>query len=398
MRHPRKTTGIILCAAVTAGLTHAQSAVSTSAGWTTYNGQLTGNRYSALSLINNKNVNRLALIFNFSVPTPTTLETSPLVIGGTMYITSTNSVYTFDLNTGQPGWSFVRPQTPGVVQDAGTGVNRGAAIGNGSLFLTTDNAHLLSLNQTTGTLEWETVMEDYTQNYGATAAPLYLPGLNLVVSGISGGDSGIRGFLAAYDANTGNQVWKFYTTPSWSGDPLAATWGDGSVLPHGGGATWMTGTFDTSTNTLYWGVGNPDPSFDGSGREGDNLYTSSVLALNGATGALNWYFQFTPHNVWDYDGTGTPMLVTTQWNGASRNLMFQANRNGYFYVLDRGTGQYLSGFPFVTKLNWATGLDSTGRPTVNNAAMPSPTGATACPDQIGGTSFQSTAYSPVTGL
>jgi len=247
-------------------------------------------------------------------------------------------------------------------------------------------------------LQWETIIADYTQNYGTTAAPLYLPALNLVVSGVSGGDSGVRGFLAAYDANTGNQVWQFFTTPSWSGDPLAATWGDGSVLPHGGGAPWTTGTFDTATNILYWGVGNPSPEYDGSGRQGDNLYTSSVLALSAATGALIWNFQFTPHNVWDYDGTGTPMLVTAQWQGTSRNLMFQANRNGYFYVLDRGTGQYLAGSPFVKNLTWTTGLDSNGRPTVNAASVPSAIGAPACPDQLGATNFQSVAYHPGTGL
>lgn len=372
--------------------------VSGSVGWATYNGQLNGNRYSPLSLINTSNVANLGLVYNFNIPTPTPLETTPLVAGSTMYITSTNSVYTYDVTTGKPGWSFVRAQTPGVVQDAGAGVNRGAAIGANSVFITTDNAHLLSLHITTGVLQWETVIADYTQNYGTTAAPLYLPGLNLVVSGVSGGDSGVRGFLAAYDANTGDQVWQFFTTPSWSGDPLAVTWGDGSVLPHGGGAPWMTGTFDTAANILYWGVGNPSPEYDGSGRLGDNLYTSSVLALNASTGALIWYFQFTPHNVWDYDGTSTPMLVTTQWQGVSRNLLFQANRNGYFYVLDRGTGQYLSGWPFVKNLTWATGLDSNGRPTVNAASVPSTTGASACPDQLGAANFQSVAYHPGTGL
>ena len=371
---------------------------STSAGWSTYHGNLAGNRYSPLSLINTANVANLQLLYNFSIPSPTQLESTPLVFGSTMYVTSANSVYTYDVLTGKPGWSFVRPRTSGVVQDAGKGINRGGAASANSLFITTDNAHLLSLNITTGALQWETVMADYTQNYGATAAPLYLPGLNLVISGISGGDSGVRGFLAAYDANTGNKVWEFFTTPSWLGDPLAATWGDGSVLPHGGGAPWMTGTFEANTGILYWGVGNPSPDLDGSGRAGDNLYTSSMLALNAATGALVWYFQTTPHNLWDYDATSTPLLVTTKWQGVLRNLLFQANRNGYFYVLDRDTGAFLSGFPYVKYLNWASGLDSTGRPKVNAAATPSPSGATVCPGLTGATNFQSAAYSPASGF
>jgi outer membrane protein assembly factor BamB len=160
----------------------------------------------------------------------------------------------------------------------------------------------------------------------------------------------------------------------------------------------MTGTFDTATNLLYWGVGNPSPNFDGSGRQGDNLYTSSIVALDAVTGALVWFFQFTPHSVWGYDATSTPLLVTTQWQGQSRNLMLQANRNGYFYVLDRGTGKYLSGFPFVKKLTWATGVDSGGRPTVNPAAIPSPSGVTVCPGDLGASNFQSVAYSAATGL
>jgi alcohol dehydrogenase (cytochrome c) len=374
------------------------SASSANVGWTTYNGNVSGNRYSPLGRINSTNVSGLKPLARILIPSEGGLETTPLVDGQTMFVTSTNSVYTYSLPKVTPGWSFVRAPTTGVIQDAGTGINRGAAIGNGSVFLTTDNAHLLCLNESTGALQWETTMADSARNYGSTAAPLYLAGLNLIVSGISGGDSGVQGFLAAWDATAGgNPLWQFYTTPSSPSDPLAATWGSGAVLPHGGGATWMTGTFDATSNTLYWGVGNPGPDMNGDSRQGDNLYTSSVLAINPLGGALLWYFQFTPHGVWDYDGTATPMLVTTTWQGGPRNLLMHANRNGYFYVLDRGTGQYLSGFPFVTNLTWSTGLDANGVPTVNQAAVPTTTGVQSCPALAGAANWQSTAYSPTTG-
>lgn len=371
---------------------------SNSVPWPNYNGQVSGNRYSNLSLINTTNVATLKQLYSFGVPNPTPLETTPAVYGSTMYLTGVNAVYTYSLQSGKPGWSFVRAQTPGLLQDAANGVNRGVAVGPNGVYFATDNAHLLSLNPSTGALQWEIVMADYTQNYGSTSAPLYLSDLNLVIAGVSGGDSGARGFLAAYDANTGNQLWQFFTTPVSLSDPTAASWGDGSVLPHGCGATWLTGSYDASTKIVYWGVGNPCPDFDGGSRLGDNLYTSSVLALNATSGALQWYFQFTPHNLWDYDGTSTPVVADAKWQGATRHLMFQANRNGFFYVLDRGTGQYLKGFPYVTNLNWASGLDSNGRPIVNPAASPTPNGAQVCPPQFGANNYQSVAFSPPTGL
>jgi alcohol dehydrogenase (cytochrome c) len=386
------------CTLLAAGLLVPPAAPQSAGTWTNYHGSLTGNRFSSLSTINTSNVAALKLIYKFAIPSPSTLEVTPVVSGNLMYITGVNSVYTFNLSTGQPGWSFVRPQTPGVVQDAGSGYNRGAALGPNGVYLTTDNAHLLSLNPTTGGLQWETVMADYTQNYGDTAAPLYLPGPNLVIAGVSGGDSGIRGFVAAYDADTGNQVWQFYTTPSGPSDPLAATWGSGAVLPHGCGATWMTGTYDSSNNAVYWGVGNPCPNFDGDNRQGDDLYTGSVVSLNASTGALNWYFQYTPHDLWDFDGATTPMLVDTTWQGTPRHLLMTASRNGYLYVLDRNTGQFLSGFPFVKNLTWATGLDASGRPIQNPSAVPTTTGATVCPSNMGGNNYQSIAYGLQSGL
>jgi alcohol dehydrogenase (cytochrome c) len=386
-------------------------AQSSYVGWTTYHGQYFGNRYSTLTAINTGNVSGLRPIVSFKPPSannPSGLETTPLVSGSTMFLTSTNSVYAYDLANGQSRWSFQRAPSPGVVQDAGSGYNRGVAMSSDSIFLATDNAHLLSLNRTTGALQWETTVADYSQNYGITAAPLYLPGPNLVVTGVSGGDSGIRGFLAAYNAgnsaSNNNQapVWKFYTTPGSLSDPGGSTWGSGAVLPHGCGATWTTGTYDSAANILYWGVGNPCRDFNGDDREGDNLYTSSVLALNPSStnpgGELLWYFQFTPHGLWDADGANVPMLANASWQGAARNLLFHANRNGFFYVLDRGTGEYLAGFPFVNNLTWATGLDATGRPVVNPAAIPTTAGTMACPPVSGATNWGSSAFSPNTSL
>ncbi|MGO4879891.1 MAG: pyrroloquinoline quinone-dependent dehydrogenase [Bryobacteraceae bacterium] len=387
------------------------TAQSSNTGWTTYHGQYTGNRYSTLATINTANVSGLKVIRSFPAPSaynPNGLEGTALVSGSTMYFTSTNSIYAYNLANGQLLWSFQRAPTPGLVTNAAQGYNRGVALSADSVFLATDNAHLLSFNALTGAQQWETVIADSTQNYGSTGAPLYLPALNLVIVGVSGGDAGVRGFLAAYQANNGSSlnnqlpVWQFYTTPASPSDPLAATWGSGAVLPHGCGATWTTGTYDSVTNVLYWGVGNACRDLNGDDRPGANLYTSSVLALNPSTsnpsGQLLWYFQFTPHGLWDYDGANVPMLVDATWQGASRNLMFHANRNGFFYVLDRGTGQYLAGFPFVNNLTWATGLDASGTPTVNPAAIPNQSGALACPSVSGGTNWMANAFSPVTSL
>ena len=261
-------------------------------------------------------------------------------------------------------------------------------------FMVTDNAHLLALNRITGALLWDTEMADSRQNYGATSAPLIAGGL--VISGISGGDEGVRGFLAAYRLTTGERVWRFWTVPA-AGEPLAATW-QGRALEHGCATTWLTGTYDPELDLLYWSTGNPCPDYNGDERKGDNLYSDSVLALRPKTGELKWFFQYTPHDLHDWDAQQTPMLVDTDWEGAPRKLLLHANRNGFFYVLDRTDGRFLRATPFVTKLTWAKQIGADGRPVINPGAVPTPEGITACPAVEGATNWFSSAFDKTLGL
>lgn len=311
-----------------------------------------------------------------------------------MYVTTVNAAYALDARTGREIWHFERPQSHGLIDDAAGGINRGVAVLGDRVFLVTDNAHLLALHRLTGSLLWETVMADSNLNYGATSAPLVVH--DLVISGTSGGDDGIRGFLAAYKATTGERLWRFWTIPA-PGDRLSETW-QGKALEHGCAAAWLTGTYDSHANVLFWTTGNPCPDHNGDERKGDNLYSDSVLALDPDSGALLWYFQYTPHDVHDWDSTQTAMLVDAKFHGRQRKLLLQANRNGFFYVLDRENGEFLRATPFVEKLTWAKGVDSKGRPMVNLEADPTPQGTKACPAVHGATNWFSNAYSPDTGL
>jgi alcohol dehydrogenase (cytochrome c) len=258
----------------------------------------------------------------------------------------------------------------------------------------TDHAHMLALNRFNGQLLWDTEMADYHQHYGATSAPLVVN--DLVLSGTSGGDEGARGFVDAYRASTGERVWRFLTMPA-PGEPGSETW-VGRAIEHGCVAAWLTGTYDSGTGLVYWPTGNPCPDYNGDERKGDNLYSSSVVALDPATGKLRWYFQFTPHDLHDWDATETPMLVDADFQGRPRKLLVQANRNGFFYVLDRVTGQFLLGEPFVHKLTWASGIGPDGRPKVLPGSEPTPQGVKVCPSVEGATNWMSTAYNPATGL
>ena len=361
--------------------------------WPTYNGQLSGNRHSALRQINTTNVGSLRAAWTFASRESQRLQVTPVAMDGFLYVTSVNQVNALDAKTGRQIWRFRRDRTKGLAGDAASGINRGVAIFGDRLFLVTDNAHLLCLDRRTGTLLWDTEMADYKQNYGATGAPLVVN--DLVISGISGGDEGARGFLAAYRADTGKRVWQFWTIPA-PGDPEAETW-KGAALEHGCGTTWLTGTYDPQARLLYWVTGNPCPDYNGDERVGDNLYSDSVLALDPDTGKLRWYFQHTPHDLHDWDSVQTPMLVDANWNGRPRKLMLQANRNGFFYVLDRITGEFLSGTPFALQ-TWASGLDAKGRPQVKPGSAPTPEGVKVCPSVEGASNWFSPAYNPSTGL
>ncbi len=368
--------------------------VTSQADWPTYNGDVRGNRYSALDQIDRANVSGLALRWMFPLPGTTRLEVTPVVVDGVMYVTSGNECYALDAGSGRELWHYRRPRTEGLAGDAATGINRGVAVAGQRLFMVTDHAHVIALDRFTGALLWDTEMADWRQNYGATSAPLVVG--DLVVSGVSGGDEGTRGFLAAFDQSTGQEVWRFWTVPL-PGEPGSETW-IGKDIEHPCAATWLTGTFDPDLDVLYWPTGNPCPDYDGTERQGDNLYSDSILALAPKTGRLKWYFQYTPHDLWDWDAQQPPVLVDREWNGRPRRLLLHANRNGFFYVLDRTDGTLLRATPFVDKLTWARGIDDDGRPLLNPNQAPSPEGTRVCPAVAGATNWFPTAFHPATGL
>ena len=277
------------------------------ANWLSYNGDFSGRRYSGLSQINVGNVQQLRAQWVFHAETSDRLEVTPVVANGLMFVTSANDTYALDAKTGRTLWRQERPISEGLIDDASRHISRGVALWHSSLYRLTDNAHLLRLDARSGHLLWEVAYADWNKNYGATGAPLVIN--DKVIVGTSGGDDGVRGFLAAYDAITGKLVWRFWTIPG-PGEFGSESW-PGDLYLHGGGTTWMPGTYDPETNTLFWGTSNPGPDFDGNVRPGDDLYTDCVLALDPDTGKLKWHFQFTPHDLYDYDALETPMLVDT---------------------------------------------------------------------------------------
>ena len=368
--------------------------VTSQADWPTYHGDPGGNRYTTLTQIDKNSVARLTAKWMFPLPNVATIENTPLVVEGIMYVSSANECYALDSGSGRTIWHFQRARTKGLAGNAASGFNRGVAWAGDRIFMLTDNAHLIALNRFTGTQMWETEMADWHQNYNGTSAPLAVG--NLVISGTAGGDEGVRGFVAAYDQLTGKEVWKFWTVPQ-PGQPGSETW-KGKDTEHRSGATWMTGTYDSVLDTIYWPVGNPGPDFDGHEREGDNLYTDCIVALDAKTGKLKWYYQFTPHDIHDWDAQEPPVLVDTNWQGQPRKLLLQANRNGFFYVLDRVTGQLLLAKPFLKKLNWAEAIGKDGRPILNPLKEDENGDTYVCPGFQGGTNWFSTSFNPGTGL
>jgi alcohol dehydrogenase (cytochrome c) len=368
--------------------------VTSTADWPTYHGDYRGNRYSTLAAIDRKNVSRLGLKWIFALPGSFRLQVTPVVIEGVLYATGPNECYALDAGNGRRLWHYRRPRTPGLVGDASAGINRGVAVSRDRLFMVTDHAHLIALDRFTGRLLWETTMADWRENYGATSAPLAVEGL--VISGTSGGDEGVRGFFAAFDEKTGEERWRFWTVPK-RGEPGSETW-KGKDIEHPCATAWLTGTYDAESRTLYWPTGNPCPDFDGDHRLGDNLYSDSILALDVETGRLKWHYQFTPHDVWDWDAQQPPVLVDLDWEGSPRKLLLHANRNGFFYVLDRVTGALLRAKPFVKKLTWAREIGPDGRPVRNPGQEPSLEGTWVCPPIEGATNWFSTSFHPGTGL
>jgi len=388
-------TGALASGEIGPGVPFAEIAHPKPGEWPTYHGSLSGNRFSPLRQINTANVQRLAPEWMFPLAgAPRALEGTPVVADGVIYVTSVNEAYALDARSGREIWHYSRPRSEGLAGDAASGINRGVAILGDRVFMVSDNAHLFALHRFTGQLLWDIPMADSRQNYGSTSAPLVADGR--VIAGVSGGDEGIRGFLDAYDPSTGRRVWRFWTIPA-PGEPGSETW-TGRALEHGCGSTWLTGTYDPEAHLLYWPTGNPCPDYNGDQRQGDNLYTSSVVALDPATGKLRWYYQFTPHDLHDWDATETPVLVDAPFHGQPRKLLLQGNRNGFFYVLDRLTGKLLLAQPFVKQITWASGIGADGRPQLLPGNAPTVEGQLVCPAVAGAANWASNAYDPSSGL
>ncbi len=366
--------------------------VTSDRDWPTYNGDPGGNRYTTLAQINRANVARLAPRWVFQVPNASRLEVTPIVAEGIMYVTAPNECYALDAGTGRQIWHYQRPRSRGTVTDAG--VNRGAGVAGDRVFMETDNAHVIALNRLTGELLWDTEMADARQNYFATSAPL--PAGSLVISGVGGGEHGANGFVAAYDQTTGKEVWRFWSVPK-PGEPGSETW-KGKDFPHGGAPTWFTGSYDPQLDIVYWPTGNPDEEYNGAERAGDNLYSDCILALDRKTGKLKWHYQFTPHDLWDWDATETPVLVDANWRGQPRKLLLHADRNGFYYVFDRASGQLLLAKQFLRNVTWASGIGADGRPVQLPNQEPSKAGTKVCPSQDGATNWFSPSFNPATGL
>jgi alcohol dehydrogenase (cytochrome c) len=359
--------------------------------WVSYNGDYSGRRYSSLSQINTTNVGQLRAEWVFHARNSDRLEVTPVVVNGMMLITAANDVFALDARTGRSVWHYIRPITEGLIDDASRHISRGVGVWHNRVYRLTDDAHLLCLDARSGNLIWDVAYADWNRNYGATSAPLIVK--DKVIVGTSGGDDGVRGFVAAYKSETGKLVWRSWTVPA-PGEFGSNSW-PGDLYLHGGGTTWMPGTYDAQINTLFWTTSNPAPDFEGSGRPGDDLYTDCVLALDPDTGKLKWYFQFTPHDLFDYDATETPVLIDTAYKGKPRKLLVQANRNGFIYWLDRTTGEFLSAVRFVEKLNWATGVDEKGRP-IRTEVKPTPSGTKVCPGYTGATNWYTPSYNDST--
>jgi alcohol dehydrogenase (cytochrome c) len=361
--------------------------------WVSYNGDYSGRRFSSLANVTALNVSHLKAAWSFHTSGAGVLQVTPVVIAGVMFITRSNDAYALDAKTGKLLWHRTRAVSEGLIDDASGHISRGVAVLGKRVYIEADNAHLLCLDARSGETIWEVAYATGNRNYGATSAPLIVK--DKVLVGTSGGDDGVRGFVAAYDVQTGKEAWRFWTIPA-PGEKGSQSWPDDMYL-HGGGAAWMPGSYDPEFNTIYWGTGNPSPDFDGSVRPGDDLYTSSLLALDPDTGKLKWYFQFTPHDMYDYDAVQTPVLVNTTFKGEPRKLVMTANRNGFFYILDRTDGTYLYSKQFSQSQNWAKGIDEKGRPISNNL-IPDEKGVTVCPGYSGATNWYSPSYNPATNM
>ena len=365
-----------------------------SSRWLTYSGDYSGQRHSPLTQITKDNVQQLRPVWTFQTGTTTRgrgFETTPLIDDGVLYVTGSNNyAWAIDAKTGRSFWQYRRNLPNDLTYGSSSPVNRGFGMLGDSLFMVTLDAHLLSFDRRSGEILWDVVLADYRVGYAATLAPLVIDGK--VIVGISGGEYATRGFIDAYDPESGERIWRFNSIPG-AGEPGSETWPDDpDILARGGGGTWMNGSYDPELDLLYWGVGNPNPDYFGDSRPGDNLYSNSIVALEAETGKLRWHYQFTPHDLNDWDSNQVPVLADIQWQGQPRAVVMWANRNGFFYVLDRVTGELLLGKPF-TGTTWAREIGSDGRPIILND------GSKGClPDPWGGTNFMPPSFNPELGL
>jgi alcohol dehydrogenase (cytochrome c) len=364
--------------------------------WLMYGGDYKAQRFSRLTQVNRDNVKNLraSWIYQPNAMGEAPIESSAIVEGGVMYLTEPPSTVTaLDARYGTKIWSWT-PRMPARIYTIGVHrSNRGVALYGNTVYVGTLDCHLVALDATTGAVRWDVHVDENNKGYSMTGAPRVLDGK--VIMGVSGGDVDIRGFLAAYDAKTGKLLWRTYTIPL-PGEPGSETWGS-SMKGVGGGGTWGTGSYDPELHTIYWGTGNPSPDYNGEDRPGANLFTDSVIAVDPDSGKMKWYFQFTPHDQHDWDSIQTPVLFDADVDGKPRKLLAFANRNGFYYVLDRVTGKFIAGRPYV-KETWAKGLDANGQPIMNPDSAPTPQGALVYPDGHGGTNLNSPSYDPQTKL
>ncbi|MEP7361774.1 MAG: PQQ-dependent dehydrogenase, methanol/ethanol family [Acidobacteriota bacterium] len=379
---------LFVCAAALAQVTYKDLRTADPRNWLSYNGSYNSQRHSLLNQVTNENVGDLVAKWVYHIPGASRLESIPVVVDGVLYISQPNEVYALDGRSGRLIWEY--HHEPALRK----GPNRGVAVYGNKVYVGTPDAHLVALDARTGSVVWKAKLAEASDGYWSPVAPLAIQGK--IIMGIAPGDHGLNGFLDAYDPETGERLWRWNAIPK-PGEPGSDTW-SGESWKTGGGNTWLTGSYDPELNFLYWGIGNPAPDFDGDVRKGDNLYTESMVALDANTGKMKWFFQFTPHDVHDWDAVEIPILLDTTYKGERRKLLLQANRNGFYYVLDRVTGKFLHGTPFIKQLNWATGLTAEGRPIRDPKIIPTIQGTRTCPATAGATNWHSPAYNPDTGF
>ena len=393
---------LLVCLLIVAGISSAQqvsyqdivNAQNTPQNWLTFSGTYGGLRYSTLGQITPANAKNLEIKWVYQMDSVQKMESTPLVVNGVMYVTQPpDDILALDAKRGTVFWTYHYP-LPADARLCCGNVNRGLAISGNTLYLGTGDSHVIAVDAKDGKQLWDVQVADNHAGYGITEAPLVVK--DKVIVGMAGAEFGIRGFIIALSATTGEELWKFYTVPG-PGEPGSETWPKDTAWQHGGGSSWVTGTYDPDLNLVFWGTGNPWPGYDYQLRLGDNLYTDSAIALDADTGKLKWHFQFTPNDRADYDAIQVPVLADIDWQGARQKVVLWANRNGFFYVLDRATGKFLRGAPFV-KVTWATGLDANGRPIRSPQGEGTLAGNQVFPGTQGGTNWFSPSFSPRTGL